>query len=274
MLSDARWAVLEPLTETCRPKGKTPAQDLRRPRSAILARHRNGAKRRAVPAERGPWWRAARVFVRWARLGVRERPLTLVQERGVSLGSVLLPRPDQRPRAPGGGRCGANGGSRAERDHRGALGRSRGGHGPKACAIADGQGRAVASRSAPGQAHALPRARRAAPPPAAGRAGAGRGRPRPLQPHLATARPGCGCATGDPPEGQRGGGRPPGVDPRQPRPGRAAPGPARGGARGRHPLPEDRRPLRRRPRPRCSARRAPAMTRLSTPLEPSPFAPK
>jgi transposase len=82
MLSDAQWSVLEPLVEICRPKGKTPPQDLRRTISAILWRHQNGAKWRAVPADLGPWWRAAQVFIRWARLGVWERLLALVQERG------------------------------------------------------------------------------------------------------------------------------------------------------------------------------------------------
>ena len=37
-----------------------------------------------------------------------------------------------------------------------ALGRSRGGHGTKACVIADGRGRAIAFALAPGQAHELP----------------------------------------------------------------------------------------------------------------------
>ena len=90
MLSNAQWAVLEPLVEACRPKGKTPPQDLRRTLSAILWRHQNGAKWRAVPADLGPWWRAAQVFIRWARSGVWERLLALVQERGVQLGMVFL----------------------------------------------------------------------------------------------------------------------------------------------------------------------------------------
>jgi transposase len=90
MLSDAQWAVLEPLVEACRPKGKTPPQDLRRTLSAILWRHQNGAKWRAIPAVLGPWWRAAQVFIRWARVGVGERLLALAQERGVALGIVFL----------------------------------------------------------------------------------------------------------------------------------------------------------------------------------------
>ena len=90
MLRDAQRTVLGPLIGACRPKGKTPPQDLRRTISAILWRHQNGAKRRAIPAELGPWWRAAQVFLRWARAGVWERLLNLVQERGVQLGMVFL----------------------------------------------------------------------------------------------------------------------------------------------------------------------------------------
>ncbi len=90
MLTDTQWAMLEPLVEQCRPKGKTPPQDLRRTRDAILWRHENGAKWRAVPSELGPWWRAAQTFIRWARLGVWERLLNLVQERGIQLGMIFL----------------------------------------------------------------------------------------------------------------------------------------------------------------------------------------
>src|SRR4051794_4742133 len=80
MLSDAHWMSLEPLVEACRPKGKTQPKDLRRTLSAIVWRHENGAKWRAIPAELGPWSRAAQTFLRWARLGVWERLLLLAQE--------------------------------------------------------------------------------------------------------------------------------------------------------------------------------------------------
>ena len=89
-LSDAQWSELEPLVEACRPKAKTPPQDLQRTLSAILWRHQNGAKWRAIPEDLGPWWRAAQIFIRWARAGVWERLLSLVQERGVQLGMVFL----------------------------------------------------------------------------------------------------------------------------------------------------------------------------------------
>jgi transposase len=72
MLSDGQWGMLEPLIEACRPKGKTAPWDLRRTISAILWRHQNGAKWRSVPAELGPWSRAAQTFIRWSRLGVWE----------------------------------------------------------------------------------------------------------------------------------------------------------------------------------------------------------
>ena len=90
MLTDAQWTMLEPLVEACRPHAKVPPSDLRRTMSAILWRHENGAKWRALPAELGPWWMAAQTFIRWARLGVWERLLNLVQERGVQLGMTFL----------------------------------------------------------------------------------------------------------------------------------------------------------------------------------------
>jgi transposase len=90
VLSDARWDELRPLIEDCRPKGKTPPQDLRRTIEAILWRHQNGAKWRAIPAELGPWWRAAQTFMRWAKHGVWERLLQRAQERGIALGMTSL----------------------------------------------------------------------------------------------------------------------------------------------------------------------------------------
>src|SRR3954449_7348508 len=90
MVSDAQWTNLEPLVEACRPKGKTQPKDLRRTLSAILWRHENGAKWRAIPAELGPWSRAAQTFIRGARLGVWERLLLLAQDQGVQLGMTFL----------------------------------------------------------------------------------------------------------------------------------------------------------------------------------------
>src|SRR3954470_24202820 len=90
MLADAHWMKLEPLIEACRPKGKTAPQDLRRTISAILWRHQNGAKWRAIPAELGPWSRAAQTFIRWAHLGVWERLPLPPQGSGGQLGMTFL----------------------------------------------------------------------------------------------------------------------------------------------------------------------------------------
>jgi transposase len=89
-LTDERWAALEPLVEACRPHAKVPPANLRRTVEAIVWRCRNGATWRAVPEELGPWWKAAQLFIRWARLGVWDRLLDLAKERGVALGMTFL----------------------------------------------------------------------------------------------------------------------------------------------------------------------------------------
>ena len=155
-LTDAQWEVLAPLIEACRPPAKVPPRHLRRTISAIIWRHANGAKWRSLPEELGPWWMAAQTFIRWSRLGVWERLLSLAQERGVQLGMTFLDgttiRAHQKAAAL------PKRGDPARRGAREALGRSRGGYGTKACVIADGAGRAIAFRLAPGQAHELPHA--------------------------------------------------------------------------------------------------------------------
>jgi transposase len=91
VLTDAQWDQLAPLIEACRPHGKTEPQDLRRTIEAIIWRHENGAKWRSIPAELGPWWRAAQMFNRWGHMGVWERVLDLAQQRGgVKLGMIFL----------------------------------------------------------------------------------------------------------------------------------------------------------------------------------------
>jgi transposase len=90
VFTDTTWAVWEPLIEEVRPRGKTPPQDLRRTLAAIFWRHQNGAKWRSLPAELGPWWRAAQLFIRWSKLGVWERLLGLAQRRGVALGMTFI----------------------------------------------------------------------------------------------------------------------------------------------------------------------------------------
>src|SRR3712207_1418698 len=90
VLPDEQWAALEPLVEACRPPAKVPPRELRRTISAILWRHENGAKWRAIPEDLGPWWMAAQTFIRWSRLGVWERMLAMAQEHGIALGMAFL----------------------------------------------------------------------------------------------------------------------------------------------------------------------------------------
>src|SRR3954467_8533736 len=85
ILSEAAWSIWEPLIEEVRPRGKTPPKELRRTISAILWRHQNGASRRSIPAELGPLWLAGKYFIRWAKQGVWERLLDLVQQHDIAL---------------------------------------------------------------------------------------------------------------------------------------------------------------------------------------------
>ena len=165
VFTDAAWAVWGPLVEAVRPKGKTPPKELGRTISAIFWRHQNGAKWRAIPAELGPWWLAAQLFIRWAKQGVWELIGPRAGERRRSRPLHGISRRDQHTGAresSGGGEKGGTGESRDEREVRRfrfakrRLGRSRGGYGTKAVAVADAQGRAVAFVLAPGQAHEAP----------------------------------------------------------------------------------------------------------------------
>jgi transposase len=90
VLTDKNWVELKPLLEACRPHGKTPPRDLRRTLDAIIWRHRNGATWRAIPAELGPWWKAAQTFIRWAKLGVWKRLLNAMRTRGLELAMAFL----------------------------------------------------------------------------------------------------------------------------------------------------------------------------------------
>jgi transposase len=155
VLNDEQWAVLGPLIDECRPRGKTEPVALRETIEAIVWRHQNGAKWRSVPADLVPWWRAAQTFIRWSHLGVWERLLERVQEHGVDLGMAFLDGTSIRAHHKAAG-APKKGGSGAQRDGREALGRSRGGYGTKACVITDGAGRAISFALAPGQAHELP----------------------------------------------------------------------------------------------------------------------
>jgi len=157
MLSDAQWSELEPLVEACRPKAKTPPTGS----SAHALSHPLAASERGQVA--GYSGGSGSLVARCADL----HPLVPCRRLGATAWPRAgagrptrdgVPGRHEHASAPkGGGSC-QKGGSGPERDAREALGRSRGGYGTKACVIADGRGRAIAFRLAPGQAHELPHA--------------------------------------------------------------------------------------------------------------------
>jgi len=90
VFSDDAWSIWEPVIEAVRPKGKTPPRDLRRTMSAIFWRHQNGTKWRSIPAELGPWWTAAQLFIRWAKVGVWQALFEQVKGQDPALGMAFL----------------------------------------------------------------------------------------------------------------------------------------------------------------------------------------
>ena len=152
VLTDEQWRALEPLLNEVRPWAARPIRALRRTIEAIVWRHENGAKWRAIPESLGPWWMAAQTFIRWAKLAVWERLHRLAQERrGLELGMVFLDGSVIRAhqKAAGARKEGLTSGASAEAQ---ALGRSRGGYGTKGHVLADARGRAVAFVVTPGPA--------------------------------------------------------------------------------------------------------------------------
>jgi transposase len=158
VISDERWAVLEPLLNEVRPWAARPIHDLRRTIEAIVWRHDNGAEWRSIPLELGPWWRAAQTFIRWSKLGVWERLLRRVQERrGLARGMVFLDGTVIRAHHKAAG-ARKEGRTREDRAAVQALGRSRGGYGTKGHVLADAGGRAIGFLLTPGQDAELPQA--------------------------------------------------------------------------------------------------------------------
>mgnify|MGYP002714680987 CR=1 FL=1 len=110
--------------------GKTGSVALRETIEAIVWRHRNGAKWRSVPADLVPWWRAAQTFIRWSQLGVWERLLEQVQDRGIELGMSFLDRTSTRAHHKGAGAF--------KKAHELPLARDLAGLNIRVCAIAPG----------------------------------------------------------------------------------------------------------------------------------------
>lgn len=87
-LSDAQWAVLEPLLPVGKKPGRPPRWSKRRLIDGIRWRVRVGSPWRDVPARYGPWQTIYGLFRRWAREGVWARILTGLQVRADAAGLI------------------------------------------------------------------------------------------------------------------------------------------------------------------------------------------
>ncbi|WP_443043178.1 IS5 family transposase [Streptomyces sp. HM190] len=80
-LTDAQWAVLEPLLPKGKKPGRPPTWARRQLIDGIRFRVRTGVPWRDLPAEYGPWGRAYDLFRRWQRDGTWHRIFTALQAR-------------------------------------------------------------------------------------------------------------------------------------------------------------------------------------------------
>src|SRR4051794_41412245 len=75
VLTDEKWAALKAALDAVRPGTGRPLADERRTIEGVVWRLRNGRRRRATPAEYGPWRRPAQLHIRWSEAGLRGRPV-------------------------------------------------------------------------------------------------------------------------------------------------------------------------------------------------------
>jgi putative transposase len=80
-LSDAQWAILEPLLPPLNPIGRRPAHDRRELIDAILYTLRNGNAWRSLPHDFPAWQTVSWWFRRWQRDGTWERIAGVLRTR-------------------------------------------------------------------------------------------------------------------------------------------------------------------------------------------------
>ena len=91
VLTDAQWDALKQGLDHARSGRGRPIQNERQTVEAIVWRHQNGAKWRAVPESFGPWARAANLHIRWSALGVWERTFEFLRDsRHADLAEIML----------------------------------------------------------------------------------------------------------------------------------------------------------------------------------------
>jgi transposase len=87
-LTDAQWAVLEPLLPAGRKPGRPPKWTKRQLINGIRWRVRAGAPWRDVPPQYGPWQTVYGLFRRWQRAGTWRQVLTGLQARAGAVGLI------------------------------------------------------------------------------------------------------------------------------------------------------------------------------------------
>lgn len=87
-LTDALWAVLEPLLPIGKKPGRPPKWSKRQLIDGIRWRVRAGAPWRDVPPRYGPWQTVYGLFRRWQRNGTWKRILTALQARADAAGLI------------------------------------------------------------------------------------------------------------------------------------------------------------------------------------------
>ncbi|MEV4274200.1 IS5 family transposase [Micromonospora chalcea] len=87
-LTDAQWAVLEPLLPRPRGSGRPPKWSRRQLIDGIRWRTRVGSPWRDVPALYGPWQTVYGLFRRWQRAGVWREVVTGLQARADEAGMI------------------------------------------------------------------------------------------------------------------------------------------------------------------------------------------
>ncbi len=87
-LTDAQWAVLEPLLPRGKKPGRPPERTKRQLIDGIRWRTRTGAPWRDVPPAYGPWQTVYGLFRRWQRNGTWREILTALQGRADAAGLI------------------------------------------------------------------------------------------------------------------------------------------------------------------------------------------
>jgi transposase len=88
-LTDAQWAVLEPLLPRGKKPGRPPTWSRRQLIDGIRWRVRTGAPWRDVPARYGPWQLVYGLFRRWQRDGTWRQIVTALQVRADAAGLII-----------------------------------------------------------------------------------------------------------------------------------------------------------------------------------------